>query len=388
MLKQAFFLILMIPACGTFHSKSKQMKIECDTLSMIPPTQGKDIQHGLAGALSGCIGNRMIVAGGSNFEDNLPWRGGTKLYHDELYILTREKDNSLTWSHTKQRLPQPMAYSANVQTDNGFISIGGEDLTKKLDLVFRLIMVGDSVQFKMLPALPVPLSNAGGALIGSKLFVAGGLDSSGATAHFLSLDLFEDKMKWINLPDLPEPLSHAVLVNQSDGKEDCIYVVGGRNQIGVTSTFLSNIWKYAPSIGQWTKAGILQLKDEAAFGLSAGTGVSFGDRWIILLGGDRGILFNKTEKLNDLLSRLPAGSEKEKLLKDKDIFLSNHPGFSGKIMAFNTITGELLTVGEMPAESQVTTTAFWWNDQVVIPSGEIRPGVRTPLIRGVKIVLE
>lgn len=377
--------MLMITACGTFHTKSKQMKIECDTLSMIPPPQGKDMQYGLAGALSGCVGNQMIVAGGSNFEDNLPWRGGTKLYHDELYILTREKDNSLTWSHSKQRLPQPMAYSANVQTDNGFISIGGEDLTKKLDLVFQLIMVRDSVRFNTLPELPYALANAGAALIGSTLFVAGGLDSYGATDYFLYLDLLADDMKWTNLPKLPEHLSHAVVVSQNDGNEECIFVIGGRNKTGVTSNFLSNIWKYSPSTGQWTKAGKLQLSVQDSFGLSAGTGVSFGDRWLILFGGDRGILFNKTEKINDALSRLPTGPEKEKLLKEKDLLLSNHKGFSREILAFNTLTGVLHKVGDVPGYSQVTTNAFWWNNRIVIPSGEIRPGIRTPLVTSIKI---
>src|SRR5512133_2373761 len=159
MTKQAIFLMLIITACGVTHPESKIMKIECDTLSLIPPAPGKDIQYGLAGAISGCAGNRLIVAGGSNFEDNLPWRGGTKLYHDEIYILKREKDNMLNWLPTGQRLPQPMAYSANVPVTNGFISIGGEDLTKKLDLVFQVFTEGDSLRFKMLPVLPLALAN-------------------------------------------------------------------------------------------------------------------------------------------------------------------------------------------------------------------------------------
>ena len=388
MINQAIPILIMLSTFGSIKTGPKPMKIEFDTLSMIPPASGKSIQYGFAGALVGCDNNQLIVAGGSNFEDNLPWRGGTKLYHDNIYVLTHLENGSYLWIQLKQKLPFPMAYSALVPDGNGFISIGGEDLHGKLNQVFKFYMKGDSLCFKRFPALTFALSNSGAAKIGSKVYVAGGLDAKNATNHFMSLDLSSTDMKWERLPDLPESLSHAVVVSQSDGTEDCIFVIGGRNQTGVTSAFLSNIWKYSPSGKQWIKAGILQMRNQDKFGLSAGTGVAFGDRWIILIGGDKGNLFNKTEILNDKISKVPEGMEKEKLLKEKDTHLSNHPGFSKEILTFNTRTGELQKIGEVPGKSQVTTTAFWWNDEVIIPSGEIRPGVRTPLISSLKIIIE
>lgn len=385
---QSIILLLLLSACGAVKTETKPMNIEFEKLTDLPPAAGKEIQVGLAGVLSGCDGNHIIVAGGSNFEDHLPWRGGTKLYHDEIYVLTMGKDNSLNWSQSWQRLPQPMAYSANVPAGKGFICIGGEDMNKKLEDVFRIFTDGDSVNLEMLPALPVALSNSGAALIGSKLFVAGGLDSKGAADCFLSLDLATNDIRWTNLPVLPQPLSHAVVVSQSDGKEECIYVLGGRNKTGITSVFLTDIWKYAPSSNKWIKAGTLQLNNQPAFGLSAGTGLSFGDHWIILFGGDKGIVFNQTEQINDLISKTPDGTEKERLLNEKDQFLSNHIGFSKEILAFNTLTGELQKVGEFPGFSQVTTNSFWWNNKIIIPSGEIRPGVRTPFVNSIKIESE
>jgi N-acetylneuraminic acid mutarotase len=386
MIKQAIFILVVLSACSGKKTEPNPMKIEFEILSQIPPAQGKTTQFGLAGPLVGCDDNHLIVAGGSNFEDNLPWRGGTKSYHDDIYILTRLKNGSNIWSQLKQKLPQPMAYSALVPAGNGFLSIGGEDFHGKLNQVYQISMEGDSIHFESFPKLPVALSNSGATIIGTKVYVAGGLDSNGATNHLMSLDLSLTDLKWESLPNLPESLSHAVVVSQSDGNENCIYVFGGRNQTGITSTFLSTIWKYSPSGNEWINAGSLQLKNKEKFGLSAGTGVAYGDRWIILIGGDKGNLFNKTEILNDKISKAPEGPEKEKIRKEKDIHLISHPGFSREILAFNTFTGELKLIGESPVESQVTTTAFWWNDQIVIPSGEIRPGVRTPLVRSIKII--
>jgi N-acetylneuraminate epimerase len=386
MIRYAILLSVLLSACGGIKRDTNPMKIEYNSLSMVPPASGKPIQHGFAGALVGCDNNRLIVAGGSNFEDNLPWRGGTKLYHDDIYILYHLDNGSKIWNQLKQKLPRPMAYSALVAAEHGFISIGGEDLQGKLDQVFQISIEGDSIHFEQFPALPVALSNSGAAVIGSKVYVAGGLDDRDATSYFMCMDLSSSDMKWETLPDLPESLSHAVVVNQSDGTENCIYLIGGRNKVGVTSTFLSNIWKYSPSAKQWSNAGILQLKEQDKFGLSAGTGVAYGDRWIILIGGDKGNLFNRTEILNDKISKAPEGLEKENLLKEKDVHLSNHPGFSKEILAYNTITKELQIIGEIPEGLPVTTTAFWWNDQIVIPSGEIRPGVRTPMISSLKII--
>lgn len=386
MIRQAILILVVLSACSGIKNETNPMKIEFETLSQIPPAQGNPTQFGLAGAMAGCDNNQLIIAGGSNFEDDLPWRGGTKLYHDDIYILTRSENGSNIWSHLNQKLPQAMAYSALVPLGNGFLSIGGEDLHRKLDKVYQISMEGDSIHFESFPKLPDALSNSGAAIIGTKVYVAGGLDSTGATNLFMSLDLSASDLKWELLPNLPESLSHAVVVSQSDGNEDCIYVIGGRNQTNVTSTFLSTIWKYSPSGDVWINAGSLQLKNQEKFGLSAGTGVAYDDRWIILIGGDKGDLFNKTEILNDKISKAPEGPEKEKLRKEKDVHLISHPGFSRDIMAFNTLTGELKLIEESPVESQVTTTAFWWNNQVVVPSGEIRPGVRTPLIRSIKII--
>ena len=56
---------------------------------------------------------------------------------------------------------------------------------------------------------------------------------------------------------------------------------------------------------------------------------------------------------------------------------SKHPGFAREILSLDIKRSKWSTAGVMPA-SQVTTPAVVWRNRIVIPSGEIRPGVRTP----------
>jgi len=54
------------------------------------------------------------------------------------------------------------------------------------------------------------------------------------------------------------------------------------------------------------------------------------------------------------------------------------------VIILDTETGKCHHAGELPGPAQVTTAAVGTPWGIIIPSGEIRPGVRTPAIRMVK----
>ena len=62
----------------------------------------------------------------------------------------------------------------------------------------------------------------------------------------------------------------------------------------------------------------------------------------------------------------------------------DHPEFPPDVLGYHTITDTWTLAGTMP-QSVVTTTAVRWNDRIVIPSGEIRPGVRTAKVQSVTV---
>ena len=359
------------------------MKIAWDILTEIPVARGEEVQLGLAGPVAGVHQNKLMVAGGANFNGRMPWQGGEKQYHDTIFLLKEAANRQLKWEQPDVRLPEAIAYSACVSTEQGIISLGGETANGPTNQTFLLSLDSPEVRLIDLPRLPVALSSSGAALCGSTVYLAGGQGTKGASQVFFALDLNDESTGWRKLPDLPVACSHAVVVSQHDGQQDCIYLIGGRYQTGPTSDFLSDIWKYVPSEVSWQKAGRLQVEGEAVFGLSAGTGLAYGEDSILLFGGDTGEAFNETERLIHAVTAAETASEKEHFLRLKENHLTSHPGFCQDVFCLNTCDGKLSRVGKMEGPTPVTTTACWWNGQIIIPGGETRPGVRSSkLIRG------
>ena len=60
------------------REKETAMKINWESLPDIPSANKETVQKGLAGPLAGISSNVLVVAGGANFPDLLPWEGGRK----------------------------------------------------------------------------------------------------------------------------------------------------------------------------------------------------------------------------------------------------------------------------------------------------------------------
>jgi hypothetical protein len=52
------------------------------------------------------------LAGGANFPEKLPWEGGTKVWHDTVFVL--EKPDA-AWK-VAGKLPRPLGYGASLST--------------------------------------------------------------------------------------------------------------------------------------------------------------------------------------------------------------------------------------------------------------------------------
>ncbi len=250
-----FFIFLTMVAVlqnSCISNSPENLFLKSVSFPELPPALGDSVQPGLAGPIAGAHGNFVLLAGGANFENGLPWRGGQKKYHDEIFLMEKTPSGELVWKQSSEKLPFALAYPACVSTNKGVISIGGEDFDSPINDVFIFSFQDGTVKQTNLPGLPVATSSAGAALIDSTVFVAGGLTSEGATSAFYSFDLNQPEKGWRILPELPVALSHAVVVSQADSTETCIYVIGGRNKTSEVSTFLSSVWKYQPSKQKWT----------------------------------------------------------------------------------------------------------------------------------------
>jgi Uncharacterized protein conserved in bacteria len=379
-----FFAALQFFMVETFAQKSTEISIQWEIAATLPAGTGQSKPLGFAGSVAGIHNDVLIVAGGSNFPDSMPWLGGKKKYYDDIYIYSRKNDR-LVLQKGIYKLSNPIAYSACCSTGKGIVYAGGEN-DKGISNKVRLLQWNPRnsvIVERDLPALPVALTNAAATVNKNIIYVAGGETTAGACAHFYRLDLDNTAAGWKRLPDLPKPASHAVLVTQSTGHHECLYFIGGRKKNSQTlSDFYSAVYRFDYKTKHWTEKKFLPE------GLSAATGIAAGGSYILLFGGDKGERFHMTEDLIINIAKEKNEAKREELNRQKINLQATHPGFSKEVLLYNTITDEWKEIGFIPFDPPVTTVAVKWRNYVVIPGGEIRAGVRTAQILRGKISLK
>lgn len=366
-------------------SKSQSGTLKWKEIAPIPDPKATDGLHlGLAGPVCGTVGDHIIVAGGANFPDGPPWQGGKKQYHDKVFAIKKNFFGKTCWKAIKNSvLSMPIAYSANVSIDDALYSIGGENEGGQLKNVFKYQIVDEELMVTELPSLPIPITNASATIIGHTVYLVGGTSGDKTLNTIFSLDLSVQEMNWNENSKMPLAVANAVVVAQKVNNEDIIFVIGGRyrtpNQ--VLTTFSDQVLKYEPKKDIWSNNDLV-IKGGEKLRLAAGTGVKYKKNEILLIGGDIGTIYNRIEAFNH---DIDISSDKEILTAQKKELLENHPGFYDKVFIYNVVTEECAEIGHTNKLPQVTTTAFYWKNQIVIPSGEIKPGVRTPSIMSLKI---
>ncbi|MHC4325079.1 MAG: kelch repeat-containing protein, partial [Planctomycetota bacterium] len=385
-----------IPARGTLRGTLKWSQ-----LPQLPPAPGQEKQFGLAGPFAGIHNNALIVAGGANFPDAPPWGGGKRVWWDDVFVLEKTAEGKYRWITDKSfKLPRSSAYGVSVSTPEGVVCIGGCDADKCHNNVFLLKWdpAAMEISTEEMPSLPGPLAFMAGAMVGNTIFVAGGQEKMGnspATRAFYSLDLSKKSepanFKWRQLEAWPGPARIVNLaVAQNDGVNDCFYMFSGRNPApGKPTEILTDAYKYNPATGKWKKLADIAPDDEEPRCVMAGTAIDYGKNQALVFGGDTGDLFLELEQLVQAIekARQDGDNTQAEILTSRHLdMLIHHPGFSKDILAYNAIADKWTRAREMPAGSHVTTSALNWDGSIVIPTGEIKPGVRTPRVRKAETV--
>lgn len=318
--------------------------------SLCLPAVDNEPNIGVAGAFSGFIGKTLVIAGGANFPEAMPWEGGTKEWWNTIYYIDA-KDSSATWEIAEEVLPDSRAYGVSVELPGGLLCIGGCDSIQCYKDVFLIRKKNRQIELSLSwPALPVPLANATGALLNNCIYVAGGqvsMKEQAATGHFYKLDLSDLKKGWQELATWPgEPRGYAVSAVQSDGFDKCFYLFSGRNyQADGTVKVLTDGFVYNPRMKSWKKL-------DRQFPVMAGTALPTGINHILLFGG---------------VPQLIPGS-------------ADHPGFDNRVRLYHTITNTLVEREISPYILPVTTSIAKKDNAFYITSGEVKPGIRTPEI--------
>jgi len=406
-------------------------------LPALPPAAGQTVQPGVAGAFAGVHNNAMIVAGGANFPNGWPWdaQGGfsPKIYHRDIYVLQKTGE-TYAWHLAKAKLEHGYSYGVSIPTPDGLICIGGElqglpvmdgpagearqerhasaavfVLTwdpkgKQVKISDRLVAAGqDADKVLPLPALPHGASFMGGGKIGSVIYIAGGYDAKNkAMKTFWSLDLSartnEKEFRWKELPAWPGVARGKVVAAvQSDGEADCLYLFSGAGPAG---EYLTDAYRFNPNAYKryadqnvpgaklpprkqiWRKLADVGTGAPGVRCVAAAPAAAGGVHHVLVFGGDSGAYYQEPEykKIEAAIAAAKdAGNYAELMalrarLKERK---AAHPGFPADILAYHTITDTWTLAGEFPTTNHVTTNVVRWGKDLVIPSGEIRPGVRS-----------
>ncbi|TDE02416.1 galactose oxidase [Jiangella asiatica] len=340
-------------------------------------------QPGLAGPIAGTHGDHLIVAGGANFPE--PARTATrtntlgKVYWTDAFVLRRDGDDH-RWLDTDLRLPDAVGYAATVSTDDGMLVIGGEGFRggpagtaqrpaeKFADVYYLRWNAGrGTLEREDLPDLPRPMSYAVAGIVDDVVYVAEGAD-------FVALDLDRPDRGWTALPTWPgDPRTVAVGAAQ-DGR---FYVMSGRAQHADKSwTFYRDAYAYEPRRHGWRRVADLP------WCVTAGLAHAVGRTGIVVAGGDKDIdRWNLIEHHVALRNAAAPGSEEWNRHNDVVTWIyDHHTGFNVEVLRYDTRRDRWQPDGFFPGPPPATTPAVDWDGDLVVASGEIGPGIRTPRV--------
>ncbi|GGK42197.1 MULTISPECIES: sodium:solute symporter family transporter [Flavobacteriaceae] len=381
-IKNILIVVLAVLAFAQSFGQEAVNKLDIVSLPSLPAEKGVDTSLGYAGMLGGVHNEVVVVAGGANFPNGLPWEGGKKVWSKNIYIL-----ESNHWRLSSKELPIPLAYSASVSTENGILCIGGDNEEYTSDKVFLLSYnsTTNEVEITEYPELPEPIAYTSAVVLEDFVYVVGGKNSKNSINSFYRLNL-KSKQKWEKLTDFPGPpraVHSAVIQETSTNKK--LFVIGGRNQkSGQKSQTLTNYLSYDFKKQTWQDEGDIIINDKSRV-LMGASPEAMGSMHIILYGGSDEVLFDELENISLQLDTTQNDAIAESLKVRRNNILNNHPGFSKDILGYNTITKKWFVYDSLTTKIPVTALAFKHNDDFTIVSGELSPGIRTPNVKTFKI---
>lgn len=310
-------------------------------------------QVGFAGPFAGVSHGTLLVAGGANFPDKLPWEGGTKAWYERIFALTSP---SGTWQRVG-KLPRPLGYGVSISFRSRVVCAGGSDVDQHYADVFALQWVNGHIETTSLPSLPIPIANGCGALVGDTLYVAGGQlapDSTSALNRVFTLDLSEPSAVWKELPPLPGP---GRILATAAGWKGAFYIFGGASLRPDAAgkpvrTYLSDAYRY-DARGGWKR--LAELPHPV---VAAPSPCPVSRQGISILGGDDGSKVGSDPRY--------------------------HPGFSRDMLRYDPAENTWRKVLTLPF-SLVTTCAVPWEDSWIVTGGERRPGIRSNSVWQLKL---
>lgn len=382
-----FLVIILFGSCRQ-RSEKEIYPLKWTEVDSIPSSFGT-ISKGISAAFAGLLDDKLIVAGGCNFPDIPAAEGGKKVFYKNILMFDQGH-----WEKIGE-LPYELAYGVSINLQDAILFIGGRNNDYFSNFVYRVSLNKKTgkADTDTLPALPVTLDNASGAILDSVIYIFGGNQQGQPSHDMYSLDLREPD-GWVKKPFTPSrSLVQPVMVAQNGA----LFVFGGydipmeikkaQNTADTTlpAEVSQAVWRYSPKNEKWENISKFP-SDSSLSSLSGGVGVAIADSLILTLGGVNQEIFEDALDRNYYLSKVTETDRDtltERMLSEAKTYLFHPVGwykFTPDLYIYNVTDNTWKTIGE-DTRAELAGASITYNDkEIYIINGEIKPGVRTPKI--------
>ena len=381
-----------LPA-STFKTEYMENTMTWNRLPDLPGASHSD-PLGVSAPFSGQQGSYLLVAGGCNFPDKPVTEGGTKRYYDEIFLLDLSQPTQ--WKEIG-KLPYPVAYGATVSIPDGIYCIGGNNSDSSLVRVAKISYepLTKELQTTLLPNLPEPMDNLSATYAEGKIYVAGGNNNGAACHSFLMLDLSHLDKGWESLPDFPGAARvQPVLAAQQSADGIRIYLAGGFQPGDKTTApeIPTSLLSYNPSTRSWMAESTLPSFDDGALRtLTGGCAVAWKENKLLFMGGVNYDCFLAAIDRPRQIERAKAKRDQAMLkrLEGEAKDYMHHPiewyRFNTTLLCYDTFNKSWTPLGEHEPLARAGAGAVMSHNQLIIVNGELKPGIRTPIVNRLTI---
>lgn len=360
---------------------------------------------GLAGAFSGVFNNNraqtIMVAGGTNFP-NLSLLDAIKLgitpekvYHKDVLLYRMNKNTNIKngqWLKTVTTLPNKMAHGASVNFCDGILLFGGESQddagnVNASNAVYKLSLLGDEIQLKRMANMPFTFCYGSASKHKNSVYICGGMQNGQASNQVWCYDIDTDT--WSLLQDYPGPPRTELIstVGKDEFGQYYLYLFSGcliegdmvrADTTGIKLKLTEDIYD---SHWQFTQS-IIPAHQSHAISLLGATSVQITSNYTICLGGYNHVVFN------NFVQQLKQSQSEAQTQQIKVEFFSQPSelfNWNKHALLFNSANDTWFSLGESPFLPNCGACAESIDAGIVLISGEIKPGVRTPSVKLAKL---
>ena len=323
---------------------------------------GFDKNIGVAGVLSGRIGNYVVVGGGANFPNGTVLDGGKKKTYPDLYLL--ENSNGMLKVKEHTTLPNEIGYGSSVTTDKGIYYIGGStNADAANDITLITLDQFNKLKYEKVGDLPFTFSNGIATEYKGKLYIGLGNQGGKDSTKLYEYDLESNKIK--ELASLPDKTSMNQCVAQI--LNGSLYVFSGGG-----STACTDGYKYDISSNTWSKVSSVKLNNKE-ISLYGANSVKINEDEMLVIGGfDKAVYDNAVYKLGSL--------KEDELAKFRQGYFGADPyefNWNKEILVYNAKSDVWYSLGQVPFDAPCGEGLVLTNENIFSINGEIKPGIRT-----------